>query len=205
MRIFTARWILCLLILGIISCTYKDPEILAHIYSKAAKPDSHTLVVGTQYILWKRPSGISAFPNGGIAKILEQEARLYFCDVDDPANIRRVAVVFDPQQYSAPRPDILGWQGEVIFFRVELNGVGEGSAGATLFYKWNKAAGLVQISKAPNSRGLQRGSPKDWVFVEYDYDSTQAIAVRTDRNRAWKKDMFHIDPATGHLMSVAQK
>ena len=110
MRVFTGRWMLGLLILGTVSCTYKDPEILADINSKVAKPNSHILVVGTRYIKWQWPSGISAFPNGGIPKFLEQEARIYLCDIDDPANIQRVVMVFDPQKYRSSPPHILGCQ-----------------------------------------------------------------------------------------------
>ena len=196
----SAIWLLGLLVLGTVSCTYKDPEILAHIYSKSAKPDSHILAVGTQYIKWQWPSGISAFPNGGIPKVWEQEARIYICDADDPENIEQIVLIFDPKKYSSPRPKILGWIGQILFFRVDLNGVGEGSAGETFFYQWGIEGGLAQIPNAPNARDLQSGSPKDRVFVEHDHDSTQTIAVRTDRNRSWQKDMFRIDPATGHLM-----
>ena len=64
-------------------CGYSPPESTIIIKDVSRKPDSYTFSVAMLYTKIQNPYGIlNTFPNGGIAKVLEQSAIFYVCDFE---------------------------------------------------------------------------------------------------------------------------
>ncbi|MFW6040055.1 MAG: hypothetical protein ACOC9N_03150 [Gemmatimonadota bacterium] len=111
----TTRWLTLFLVL-LTGCTYGPEQERVWIVDVERRPESRTFVAAVKYQRFRPPTGLSAFPNGGRERVLEQAAVLYRVDVatDD---VHRVARIEAPEELrSTFAVHILGWRGERWYF-----------------------------------------------------------------------------------------
>lgn len=186
-----------------LACTYRDPEIYADIENVRAKPGTHFIAVAVKYLKWQWPSGINAFPNGGVPRVLEQEARIYLGDVNRPADFQRLVLTFNPKEYPNIAPWILGWQEDTVYFQVSdaTSSGEENKAAPTQYFKWNEAQGLKRIDAVPEQLAFQpnTGPRPSGRFLRYS-KGHDTLDVLTDLDEEWRHNLFELDPVTGHLV-----
>lgn len=196
------RGILMGLLCFAMACTYRDPEIYSDIENVRAKPGTHLIAVAVKYLKWQWPSGVNAFPNGGVPRVLEQEARIYLGDVNRPGDLKRIVLTFNPKQYPNIAPWVLGWRGDTVYFQVsDPTSSGEDyQAAPTQYFKWNEAEGLQQIDAVPEGLTFQSNTgPKPaGRFLRYS-KGHDTVDVLTELDADWRRNLFELDPATGHL------
>ncbi|OVE76032.1 hypothetical protein BVX97_02530 [bacterium E08(2017)] len=191
------------------SCTYGPAQTRSQIHNVRAKPDSHTIAVSVSYSHFRDATGINAFPNGGVPKVLDEEARIYVCDVHT-REVRKVAAISPPERVRLGwSPWVLGWVDDSLFFQLS------GQSGTSLkdiqnsspvYYsvtsdgKVTEGVALPEnVSFQSNSGPLPEGS-----FVRISRNS-ETIGIRTEQ-MSDLMPTFMIDSTEAELVPVtAQK
>lgn len=100
------------------ACTYGAPEDHLTVQNLALKPDGSRLAVVVKYERYRVATGLAAFPDGGVPRILVQRADFYVVDLRS----RTVAYSGQLAAPSAHRlsfsPWLIGWDGETVLFKV---------------------------------------------------------------------------------------
>jgi hypothetical protein len=78
-----------LLILFATACTYGPPRLDTRIENHAISPDSQLAAYAVHSIVVRPPTGLSAWPDGGVAKVLAEAGAIYVCDAKN-STIRRL-------------------------------------------------------------------------------------------------------------------
>ena len=189
----------------LLSCSHGPPKIRAHITNARAKPNSHLIAVAVEYQHYREPTGINAFPNGGIPKYLDEKAKIYLCNVDT-LEVRRLASATPSDIVKHGwQPWVLGWVGDSLFFQIS------GQKGTKLYETKNKVVYRIdgngqvsEVANTPDNLVFQQDTvplPKEsFVRISNRYDT---IAVRTERD-ASPRTLFRIDTNEGELVAVQE-
>ena len=162
-KIFIARSFLLGVLIALSACTYGPEQSTARITDVSAQPGSHNFAFSVDFQRFRSATGIAAFPNGGIPKVLESEARIYLCRLDAGV-IRQLAAVPDYDDIpSGPSVWIEGWKGSDLYFR--LHGYERGAYGGDdvdrpirYFYHVSEDDVLTRVSALPGDLSEQRNS-----------------------------------------------
>ncbi|MGM0766667.1 MAG: hypothetical protein ACQEV6_01445 [Pseudomonadota bacterium] len=188
------------------SCSYGPPQIRAHITNARAKPDSHWIAVAVEYQHYQEPTGINAFPNGGIPKYLSEKVKIYLCNVETLEVRRLVSATPSDIVKLGWQPWVLGWVGESLYFQIS------GQKGTKLNEtKTNKVVYRIggdgqdsEVANTPDNLVFQQDTgpiPKgSFVRISNRYDT---IAVRTERD-ASPRTLFKIDINQGELVAIQE-
>ena len=99
------------ILMGTLSCTHGPPELMVRIKNAKFQPESNLIAVAIHYEKNRRPTGIiNTFPNGGVAKVLVREARVYLCDTDALTVIKLATIEQSDQLKYGFSPWIVGWK-----------------------------------------------------------------------------------------------
>ena len=189
------------------SCTYGPSKIRTTIENARAKPDSHSIAVSVTYRQFRDPTGVNTFPNGGVAKILDEKAKIYLCDIDT-LKVRRVACVSPADRVrSGWQPWILGWAGDNLFFKVS------GRAGTdlkdfqdvnTVIYRVDPDGKVSEIAEPPKNIVYQNntGPLPVGLFVRIS-KGHDTIDVQTETLEDLQT-LFKIEDAEGELVPLEE-
>jgi hypothetical protein len=163
LKIFIAPIFLLGVPIALSACTYGPEQSTAWITDVSAQPGSHNLALSVDFRRFRNATGIAAFPNGGIPKVLESEARIYLCRLDAGV-IRQLAAVPEYADIpSGPSVFIEGWNGTDLYFR--LHGYERGASGGDdldrpirYFYRVSEDDALTRVSALPGDLSEQRNS-----------------------------------------------
>jgi hypothetical protein len=90
-------------------CTYADPETRVRARNVALSPDGAYLAVMVEYERLRRPTGLAAFPDGGVTQKLDQRADLYVVDLGSRSMVFEGSVPAPSDRRIAFSPWLLGW------------------------------------------------------------------------------------------------
>ena len=91
------------------ACTYADPEIQVRTRNVALSPDGEYLAVMVEFERLRRPTGLAAFPDGGVTKKLDQRADLYVVDLGTRSIVFEGSVKAPSNRQIAFSPWLVGW------------------------------------------------------------------------------------------------
>jgi hypothetical protein len=91
------------------ACTYADPEVQVRTRNVALSPDGAYLAVMVEYERLRRPTGLAAFPDGGITKKLDQRADLYVVDLGTRSMVFEGSVPAPSNRQISFSPWLVGW------------------------------------------------------------------------------------------------
>ena len=104
---------------GLTGCTYGPIHTAVEIGNAVARPGSHVFAMASKWQRKRDPEGFPAtFPDGGMPKEIELEARVYVVDVDRRVVVRAAQI---PGFAGIPQPKsvhIEGWHGGDLYFRL---------------------------------------------------------------------------------------
>jgi hypothetical protein len=130
-------------ILAIPACTYGPPHLDTKIENHAISPDSQLAAYAVHSIVRRPPTGLSAWPDGGVAKVLAEAGAVYVCDAKN-STIRRLWRGDRPDSIRSAFSIWLGpWTTDGIYFslRGEATPTTTGSS-VRLQYRINPRGGL---------------------------------------------------------------
>ena len=105
--------------MGPLSCTYGPPELMVHIENAIFQPESNLIAVAVDYRKARPATGtINTFPNGGVAKVLVREARVYLCDTDTLTVQKLASIEQSDQLKHGFSPWIVGWKEDAIVLQL---------------------------------------------------------------------------------------
>lgn len=98
-------------------CSYSPERNYVEIGNAVSRPDTYTFAVAVEYRRFQSPTGfLNRFPNGGIPRILERDARIYSVDLDT----RTIELRAEVEDFAGiPQPKhvrIEGWRDDFLYF-----------------------------------------------------------------------------------------
>jgi hypothetical protein len=100
------------------ACTYAPPEVRVRTRNVAVSPDGEFLAAMVEYERFRRPTGLAAFPDGGVTKKLEQRADLYVVALGPRSMVFEGSVPVPRDRLGAAGPWLTGWTADHrVFFR----------------------------------------------------------------------------------------
>lgn len=152
-----------MLLFTIGACSYGPEQSTVQITSVAMRPQSHDLAFGVNFERFRPAAGINAFPNGGIPRVIEREARIYWCLLDQGV-IRQVAAV--PDYNGIPTSAevwVMGWKGHDLYFRIhgyeqDATGGNDHDRPVEILYRVSDDGVFAEVSKLPGDLASQRNS-----------------------------------------------
>jgi len=105
-------------LLALAACTYAEPKGMLDLDSAYGNDGSRAAVAVHRYLL-HRPTGIAAFPDGGVAKITDQVVDVYVVDLAS-RKLLYAHAIDPPGKRSMVALDawLLGWQGDDAYVRL---------------------------------------------------------------------------------------
>ena len=187
------------------ACTYGPPRINMSIENVRAQPGSHIVAVSVKYQQFRKPTGINTFPNGGVPRMLDEQARIYLCDLDSLEVKRVVSMSPGDGMKTSWQPWVLGWANGDLYFKLT------GRAGTTfkdiensntVLYKISMDGKLSGVQAVPDGIAFQHNSgplPQGvYVRVSKGHDH---INFKTELFKEWQT-MFKTDNTEGELVPV---
>lgn len=198
-------WILGLpvFLLVFAACTHGPPRLMVKVENARLDPAGRLIAVAVDYEKHRLPTGINTFPNGGVAKVLEKEARVYLCDLAT-LDVTRLAGIAPSRPLRVSFNGwIAGWDKGKIILRLT------GRAGTSLadyekglneeVYRVDPHNGAVQrIDRVPENLLNSPWEGKGAVEVGNGFDT---VKVKHAPSSEWV-EIFGIDPATGDLAAL---
>jgi hypothetical protein len=102
----------------VLGCTYGPAEDHANVQNVALRPDGARVAVIVKYERIRRPTGLSAFPDGGVARVLAQRAHLYVVDLRSRTIVYRGELPAPLSNRVAFNPWLMGWNGDAVYFKI---------------------------------------------------------------------------------------
>lgn len=108
-----------LIAIGVLAgCTYGPPEDHVNVQNLALKPDGSRVAVIVKVERHRPATGISAFPDGGVPRVLVQRADLYVVDLPTRAVVYRGELPAPADHRVSFAPWLTGWDGDAVRFKV---------------------------------------------------------------------------------------
>lgn len=173
--------IFAMLILG---CTYGPAEDLALVQNVALRSDGRVLAAIVKYERSRPATGLAAFPNGGVPRLLEQRADLYLFDFETKSLLFQGSIPAPPDRRVSFTPWLTGWANNRVYFQITGCSGSPGSechgplVGTSLFTL--SQDGTIVASAAPASITLQSSVIDATKFVSAGTES-YGVSVRYQR------------------------
>jgi hypothetical protein len=99
-------------------CTYGPAEDRVTVQNVALSPDAALLAVVVKYERYRQATGLAAFPDGGVPRVLEQRAHVYVVDLRARRQAYRGEMPAPANHRVAFSPWLVGWAGDGVYFKV---------------------------------------------------------------------------------------
>jgi len=191
------------LALTLAACTHGPPQLMVKVHNARLEPGGSRVAVAVYYEKHRPPTGIiNTFPNGGVPKVLEREARVYLCDLETLSVTLLAAIEPSASLNVSFNPWIAGWQdGSVILHLTGLAGTSLADYEKGLneeTYRVATGGGATRIEAVPE--GL-RDTPRDRQGAIEIGTGFQSVNVKRAPANEWLT-LFRIDPTTGGLVAI---
>lgn len=137
-----------------VACTHADPEIQARTRNVALSPDGEYLAVMVEYQRLRRPTGLTAFPDGGITKTLDQRADLYVVDLSTRSMVFEGSVPAPGDRQISFSPWLVGWTTDRrVYFKItgcpDLKGsICQGHLNGRSLYAYTVGGTIAEVASA---------------------------------------------------------
>jgi hypothetical protein len=165
------------------SCTYGPAKGQAMITNVAVRPGTRQFAVAVRVHVFRPPTGLSAFPDGGKPKTFEEYGLFYLCDAER-RTARLLGRVDRPGELIAnAEPWIAGWDEETLVVRFSgQSGTDTHASKEPVYFTWTEGSRFVRKDLVPSVSGQTsagiNGLPGPMILVSHgawDIDvSTQA-------------------------------
>ncbi len=200
----------CAVLLALLvgGCGETPAKLKARIANVACEPGGHRVAVAVRLARVSWPTGLAAFPDGGVAREYEARAEFWLADPVSGACTRLGTFERPTHMRTQFGPWMAGWSGGAPIARVTGYPGAETSAGAMRLHVLRLApAGAVEsLPAVPDDAVLEQRAPVDprrrararWVEASA---GPETLRVRTERDAALRA-AFALDPLTGELRAL---
>lgn len=146
---------LCASAVLLLSCTYANPEPVVRVTHHVRRPGTDSIVLAVYATLFRQPTGLAAFPDGGRPRLTDERAIFYLCVLhEESATARRLAVIAKPDSIrSGFTPWVSSWDGTTgVFASVRGYTTVESVPNAfrTIWFRVQLTGAVEQIARGPS-------------------------------------------------------
>lgn len=200
------HWLLVLLIAGLSGCSYGPERYQVYFESIASEPGTHRFAFAVDWTIIREPQGfIATFPNGGIPRVIEQEARLYLVDLR-AQSIEKIAQLKDYGGVPVPKSIYLyAWRPDGVYFTISGYGSSSWRGGddtndpRDAHFRVTDAGTVTAVNAPPKRlpRDLDSASKRPSPFWIHDRRTDLRIEFKTGSAPAQRDAFVRIDEITG--------
>jgi len=172
------------------ACTYGPAQRRARIDGALVRPESRTFAATVRSEIRRDPTGLSAFPDGGRAKISDQSVTIYLADAD-AQTVRRIARLSAPVEVQTSfATTMLGWKGTTLYLVLTGCPGSECHGGLTqrMAYRVDESGAVAPVDSVPKDLEHPPGSIAraigERVYTRVS-NLTDSIKVVTDDGGPW--------------------
>jgi hypothetical protein len=173
------------------SCTYGDPTAHARVQNVALSADGKYLAAVVSYERYQPATGLAAFPDGGVPRVLEQRADVYVVELGSRSIVFEGSVPAPKNRQVSFTPWLIGWNAHDVYFQIT------GCPGAPGSECFGSLMGKSIYSVRPGGRIEVSTATGDPVLLSkiqsssnYVYAGTEAYGVSLSDKRGAKRVPF---------------
>ena len=123
----------------LVSCTYGPSTRQAMITNVALRPGTTDFVAAVHVRIFRPPTGLAAFPDGGTPKTLQEYGLFYLCD-SQGRTARLLGRLDRPSEFiSGSEPWAIGWQADTLYVKFTgQTGTTVRDLNHTVYFAWVK-------------------------------------------------------------------
>jgi hypothetical protein len=167
-----------------LGCTYGPAKDLVTVQNVALRSDGRVLAAIVKYERYRPASGLAAFPDGGVPRLLEQRADLYIFDLETRYMLFQGSIPAPLDRRVSFSPWLIGWANDRVYLKITGCSGSPGSEcygpllGTSIFTL--SQDGTIEASTAPASITLQSSVINATNFVSVGTES-YGVSVRYKR------------------------
>lgn len=167
-----------------LGCTYGPTDDLVAVQNVALRSDGRVLAAIVKYERSRSATGLAAFPDGGVPRVLEQRADLYIFDLETKSMLFQGSIPAPLNRRVSFSPWLIGWANDRVYFQITGCSGSPGSEchgplfGTSIFTL--SQDGTIVASAAPASITLQSTVFDATKFVSVGKES-YGVSVRYER------------------------
>lgn len=176
-----------ILAMATLGCTYGPAEDLLLVQNVALRSDGRVLATIVKYERYRPATGLAAFPDGGVPRVIEQRADLYILDLETNSLLFQGSIPAPANRRVSFSPWLIGWVNDRVYFKI--TGC-SGSPGSECYgslvgtsYFTLSQDGAIEASAAPASIAPQSSVNDGSKFVSAGAES-YGVSVRFERGAA---------------------
>ena len=100
------------------ACTYGPAQDYVTVENLAINPDGSRLAVVVKYERYRVATGLAAFPDGGVPRVLAQRADLYVVDLRSRTLLYSGGLPAPATHRLSFNPWLIGWDGDTLYFQI---------------------------------------------------------------------------------------
>lgn len=157
-----------------LGCTYGPAKDSVTVQNVALRSDGRVLAAIVKYERSSPATGLAAFPDGGVPRVLDQRADLYIHDVETKSMLFQGSIPAPLDRGNSFSPWLIGWANDRVYFKITGCSGSPGSEchghllGTSIFTL--SEDGSIVESEAPASITLQSKV----------FDATKLVSVGTE-------------------------
>lgn len=105
-------------IASVAACTYGPEQDHVNVQNVALAPDGSRVAVIVKYERHRPATGLTAFPDGGVPRVLIQRADLYVVDLRSRTLVYGGELPAPADHRVSFNPWLIGWDGDMLYFTV---------------------------------------------------------------------------------------
>jgi hypothetical protein len=157
-----------------LGCTYGPAEDLVAVQNVALRSDGRVLAAIVKYERSRPPTGVAAFPDGGVPRILEQRADLYVFDLETNAMLFQGSMAAPPNRRVSFSPWLIGWANDRVYFQIT------GCSGSPGSDCHGPLVGTSLLTLAEDGTIVASAAPASITLQSSVIDATKFVAVGTE-------------------------
>jgi hypothetical protein len=135
------------------ACSYGLVQDHTTVQNVALKPDGSLVAVMVKYERYRPATGLAAFPDGGVPRMLLQRADLYIVSLDRRALIYRRELPHERDQTVSFEPRLVGWAGDTVYMQItgcpgDPGDECYGRLKRKALYSWSPGSSVAEASSA---------------------------------------------------------
>jgi hypothetical protein len=160
--------------MALLGCTYGPAEEVVHVQNVALRPDGRMLAAIVKYERTQPPTGLTAFPDGGVRRVLEQRADLYLLDLETMSLLFQGGIPAPPEHHVAFSPWLVGWADDRVYFHIR------GCAGAPGAECHGALVGTSVFTLSPDSAIVATAAPASVVLKSAVGEAEHFVSAGTE-------------------------
>lgn len=157
-----------------LGCTYGPAEDLVLVQNVALRSDGRVLAAIVKFERSRPATGLAAFPDGGVPRLLEQRADLYIFDLETKTMLFQRSIAAPANRRVSFNPWLIGWANDRVYFKIT------GCSGSPGSECYGPLVGTSVFTLSQDGAIVASAAPASVTLQSKVFDATKFVSVGTE-------------------------